>query len=419
MKNAQSCLALIEESEEKFRKIAENSFVGMFIYNEYFIYVNEAFAKMTGYTKAELLEMHPWDLAPEVHKPLLKELIGKRLRGEMFSSIQNDIPLIKKDSNTLAVKISTETIHYKGSYAGIGIIMDISDIVKKNQMIKVLVQALAQSDDIVFITNVNGVIEYANEALLHIYGYRESEVVGQTPNLFYSGEHESSFYKNLWSTILKGDNYHQIIVNKTKNGSIVYIDTKITPVKDEYSDKVSYFVTTARDVTKQVLQEKKLKRLATIDTLTQVANRYQLSRYFDIFIEKANRGNYSFSVLMFDIDYFKKINDTYGHYVGDCILKSFSKLISQNIRTIDKFGRWGGEEFLLLLDDTNEHEAMQIGQKLNKLIAGTKFEDLYCITISIGVTEYRRGDTKEKCIERADHALYAAKNLGRNRVVFN
>jgi diguanylate cyclase (GGDEF)-like protein/PAS domain S-box-containing protein len=419
LKNAQSCLALIEESEEKFRKIAENSFVGMFIYNEYFIYVNDAFVQMTGYTKSELLAMHPWDLAPETYKDMLKALIQKRLNGEMFTSIQNDIPLVKKDGRPLAVKISTETIHYQGEYAGIGILMDISDIIKKNQMIKVLVQALAQSDDIVFISDVQGTIEYANDALLNIYGYTEDEVVGQKPQLFSSKRHDNSFYKKLWNTILSGNNYHQTIINKTKSGSIVHIDTKITPIKDDLNEKISYFVVTARDITKQVLQEKKLKKLATIDTLTQVANRYQLSYHLDAFIKKANESDYSFSVLMFDIDYFKKINDTYGHYVGDCVLKAFSKIVMQNIRAVDKFGRWGGEEFLLLLEDTNEHEAMQIGQKLNRIVAETKFEALYSITVSIGVTEYRRGDTKERCIERVDNALYAAKNLGRNRVVFN
>jgi len=419
LKNAQTCVGLIEEDEDKFRKIAENSFVGMFIYNEYFIYVNEAFTKMTGYSSDELLKMHPWDLTKDEYKPRIEGLIRKRLAGEMFSSIQNDIPLVRKDNQILAVKISTETISYQDAYAGIGIVMDISDLVKKNQIIKVLIQALAQSDDIVFITDTTGCIEYVNDALLSIYGYEKDEVIGSTPALFSSKQHGESFYKNLWNTILSGKNYHHLIMNKKRNGEIIYVDTKITPVKNEEDGKVSYFVVTARDSTKRVLTEKKLTKLATIDPLTQIANRYQIQYYFDDFIVRMERMDEVFSVLMFDIDYFKSINDRYGHYVGDYILKAFSKLIIENIRTIDKFGRWGGEEFLLLLADTTEHEAMQIGQKLNRLVAEKKFDNIYTITVSIGVTEYQKGDTKEKCIARADRALYAAKNLGRNRVVYN
>jgi diguanylate cyclase (GGDEF)-like protein/PAS domain S-box-containing protein len=254
---------------------------------------------------------------------------------------------------------------------------------------------------------------------LEIYGYTREEVVGDTPRLFSSGEHEKSFYKELWNTILRGKNYHNVIINQKKNGELIHVDTKITPVKDERGENISYFPVTARDVTQRILSEQKFKKLATIDPLTQIPNRYQIYQYFDDFIAQKKRKESSFSVLLFDIDHFKQINDNFGHYVGDRILQNFSSLIAENIRSVDKFGRWGGEEFLLLLDDTNEHEAMRIGQKLNRLVGRTVFDDLYCITVSIGVTEYRKDDTKEKCIERADMALYAAKNLGRNRVVFN
>ena len=418
MKNAQSCLDLVQESEEKFRKIAENSLVGMFLYQEYFIYVNEAFAKMTGYSVSELLHMHPWDLVDTQNKKAFKRLVYRRLQGEMFPSIHNDALLVRKNHELLNVKISAETIRYKNGFAGIGIVIDISDIVKKNQMIKVLIQALSQSDDIVFITNRNGIILYVNNALLKIYGYKEHEVLGKTPQLFRSGEHDDTFYKDLWDTILSGNNYHQLLINKKKNGELIYMDTKITPVDDEHTKEIAYFVTTARDISGRIKSEEKLKQLATIDPLTKIPNRYQINEYFDEFIARKERIGQKFSVLIFDIDYFKRINDNYGHAVGDFVLKSFSRLVMENIRLVDKFGRWGGEEFLLLLDGTSEHEAMRIGQKLNSMVAESTFGNI-CITVSVGVTEYRDSDTKEQCLNRADIALYAAKNLGRNRVVFN
>jgi diguanylate cyclase (GGDEF)-like protein/PAS domain S-box-containing protein len=418
LNSVQICLELVEQSKVEFRKIAENAVVGMFLYNEYFIYVNEAFAKMTGYTSQELLSMHPWDLVEEKHKDAFKELVRKRIKGEAFSTIHNDIPLIRKDQEQLPVKVSAETALCEGSYVGIGIVIDVSDIVKKNQIIKVLIQALAQSDDIVFITDMMGKIEYVNEALLKIYGYKKEEVIDQTPAIFSSNKHTKAFYKELWDTILSGHNYHELIINKKKNGDIIYVDTKITPVKDDKGEKIAYFVATARDDTKRVLIEKKLKALATIDPLTQVANRYQLHHYFKDFIARKKRLEHPFSILMFDIDHFKNINDNYGHYVGDCILKSFSKLIVENIRTLDKFCRWGGEEFILLLDNTPLLAAVTVANKLNQLVSKTKFEGGYHITVSIGVAEYRGGESEEEAIERADQALYVAKKMGRDRVEY-
>jgi len=414
-----SCLELVQESEEKFRKIAENSLVGMFIYNEYFVYVNEAFATMTGYTTAELLKMHPWDLVDQKHRDKFQKLVMKRLHGEMFTSVHNEALLIKKSNEALSVKLSTETIHYKGNYAGIGIVIDITDIIKKNQIIRVLIQALSQSDDIIFITNKSGIIEYANEALLEKYRYKSEEVIGKKPSIFSSGKYDSEFYKNLWNTVLRGNNYHEIILNKKKNGELIYVDTKITPVKDDNGEDIAYFAVTARDITQRALREEKFKTLATIDPLTKVANRYQFHYFFDEFVARVQEKKTPFAILIFDIDHFKEVNDTHGHQVGDSILKAFSALIVENIRAVDKFCRWGGEEFILLLDNTDEHGAMRIGQKLNNLVSHTRFEGLYCITVSIGVTQYRVDDTKEQCIHRADMALYAAKNLGRNRVVFN
>ena len=418
VKNAKSCLELVQESEERFRIIAENSLFGMFLYQEYFIYVNQAFADMTGYSIQELLKMHPWDLVDEKNKIKFKQLVQRRIAGEMFSSVHNDALLIRKNEELLHIKISVETVRYKESYAGMGIAIDISDIMKKNQVIKVLIQALSQSDDIVFITNVQGNILYVNNALVNIYGYTEEEVLGQTPRVFKSGKQDDAFYKELWEKILSGKNYHQVIINRKKNGELIYADTKITPVENETTKEIEYFVVNARDITSRIKSEEKLKQLATIDPLTQIPNRYQINEYFDEFIARKERIGQPFSVLIFDIDHFKKINDTYGHPLGDFVLKSFSRLVMENIRLVDKFGRWGGEEFLLLLDGTGEHEAMRIGQKLNTLVAEASFGNI-CITVSVGVTEYRDNDTKEQCLNRADNALYAAKNLGRNRVVFN
>jgi diguanylate cyclase (GGDEF)-like protein/PAS domain S-box-containing protein len=417
LKNAQPCAQLIKESEEKFRKLAESSLFGMFIYKEYFVYVNKTFCEMSGYSEEELLQMHPWELVEKEKQDKFEQIVKKRLSGAHFKANYTDAHLLQKSGQLQDVKVSVETINYNQSYAGLGVVMDISDVVKQKQMIQVLIQALSQSDDIVFITNSQGIIEYVNQALLDIYGYKKEEIIGKTPSIFASKEHDNSFYKNLWNTILAGKNYHEMIVNKKRDGSIIYVDTKITPVKDHINSKITYFAVTARDITKRVLIEKRLERLATIDVLTQVANRYQLHQYIDDFIERAKRNKQSFSLLIFDIDDFKAINDTYGHYVGDLVLKDLSQLIVGSIRSVDKFGRWGGEEFVLLLDNTKIQAAKQVAHKLRRVIKEYQFHEHYSITVSIGATEYLEGDNEETIVTRADKALYRAKESGKDRVV--
>jgi len=120
---------------------------------------------------------------------------------------------------------------------------------------------------------------------------------------------------------------------------------------------------------------------------------------------------------MFDIDYFKKVNDTYGHDVGDYVLQELSRIILNNIRETDSFGRWGGEEFMLLLPYTSQEKIMEIAEKIRKTVQEHTFKDVKQITVSIGVTLYKKDEGISQLIKRVDIALYEAKSHGRNQVV--
>ena len=120
---------------------------------------------------------------------------------------------------------------------------------------------------------------------------------------------------------------------------------------------------------------------------------------------------------MYDIDHFKKINDTYGHNVGDDVLKAITDIVKGRIRTIDVFARWGGEEFLILLPDTNVLSASVLAEELRLMIENTEIIKGEKITASFGVTEFRSGDTFEIFINRVDKLMYQAKQSGRNKVV--
>jgi len=162
-------------------------------------------------------------------------------------------------------------------------------------------------------------------------------------------------------------------------------------------------------------REEELEHEATFDSLTQVYNRNMFHRLMSRKIEDARNNNRSFIFIMLDIDFFKKINDTYGHLVGDDVLISMSKLIKSHIRESDLFARWGGEEFVLSFD-VDLQKGMEIANSLRKHIDTYEFDVVGNITCSCGVTEFENNDTVDSIIKRADIALYNAKNSGRNRV---
>ncbi len=171
---------------------------------------------------------------------------------------------------------------------------------------------------------------------------------------------------------------------------------------------------------KRAILYRQVQELAITDTLTGVLSRRHWMERFGQEIERSRKFKYSFSFLMLDIDYFKTFNDRYGHLVGDAVLREVSKRIKENIRQIDLVGRYGGEEFSVILIETDKNQARFAAERIRKAIEEKEIrvydEDLK-ITISIGISVFpEHADTKEALIEKADEALYRAKQAGRNRV---
>jgi len=161
---------------------------------------------------------------------------------------------------------------------------------------------------------------------------------------------------------------------------------------------------------------KKIEQLSITDSLTKIYNRSKFESSLDYEIERSRRYGTPLSLIIFDIDHFKSINDTYGHLIGDSVLMEIANLIKNNIRSTDIFARWGGEEFVILAPNINKEQAKMLAEKIRKLIAHHRFKYVDHVTVSLGVTEFMPTDTKESFIKRADEALYLAKRKGRNRV---
>lgn len=166
-------------------------------------------------------------------------------------------------------------------------------------------------------------------------------------------------------------------------------------------------------------QKIELERISITDQLTKLYNRYKLNEVLQNEFNRANRINYNFGVIIIDIDNFKKINDIYGHNIGDKVLKELAKLLKENIRVSDTLGRWGGEEFLIIIPKGEDKNEEILAEKLRSKIEKHSFSEIPKLTASFGISRYKKGDTISKIIKNADDSLYEAKRNGRNQVKMN
>lgn len=182
------------------------------------------------------------------------------------------------------------------------------------------------------------------------------------------------------------------------------------------------YVVTFIDVTSFVRREQALMEEASVDSLTGIYNRRRFMTLFDKELSRADRRDDDVSFLMFDIDHFKRVNDSYGHAVGDEVLREISRVARKELREVDTFGRLGGEEFGVILPGADLRKAHVVAERLrvavkNRIIVAD--EEMLNVTISVGVVSCRGKAEKEQLFKLADEALYAAKNNGRDRVLSN
>ena len=254
------------------------------------------------------------------------------------------------------------------------------------------------------------IIKYAQENL----GYSLDEMKYFTPADIYTKMTLNSF-RTLLKPLYSSDNKFIKLQTRLQRKNFSFYNVQII-IKKILLPEREYFVAIITDITQQVIIQKQLKNLATTDCLTGIYNRHKANQILDEEIIRQNRYQGTFTLMMLDIDYFKLVNDTYGHNVGDSVLQELSKLILHNTRQSDKFARWGGEEFIIVLPETTSKDSLIFAKKLRKIIENHSFSQVPQITVSIGVCIFKEKDTKEELLQKTDEALYEAKKKGRNRV---
>ena len=283
-----------------------------------------------------------------------------------------------------------------------------------------LTQALEQSPNSTLITDLNGTIEYVNDAFVSATGYSRKEVIGNHPSILKSGKTPEETFRRMWKAIAAGDKWHGEFINRRKDGSEYIEAVSVSPIFNA-SGNITNYIAVKEDITEKKQIEERIHYLANYDALTGLPNRYQLMERLKYTVSDARRNGEPFAVVFLDLDHFKNINDTLGHSIGDALLVELSKRFNTILRDVDTVSRLGGDEFIIVLPDTDAEGAAKVAQKLLNTVDKSirVHHNELIVTASIGISLYPvDGTDAETLSKNADAAMYRSKKEGRNRYAF-
>jgi diguanylate cyclase (GGDEF)-like protein/PAS domain S-box-containing protein len=417
--------AALRESEQRFMDVLRTSGDAILLIDgETFVDCNEATSQMLGYSnREEFLMTHPSELSPPAQPDGRNsfEKANEMIRTAFEKGFHRFEWMHRKaGGGDFPVEVSLTPIPYKGRTILHCLWRDLTDQKRVEEKLRTLHRAVEQSSNTIVITDVDGKIEYVNPQFEVTTGYTVEEAYGQNPRVLKSGQQPLEFYAELWETISSGREWRGEFRNKRKDGSLYWEAACISPVFDAQG-RITHFVAVKDDISERKRAEEQLRRASEQDSLTGVFNRRAFHGRFSQEWERAARYGHPLACVMLDLDFFKRINDTHGHATGDATLKAVAHLLRRQGRPGDISCRYGGEEFCILLPETDEAGAARWADRVRLAISETPVPvgDLSLrLAASFGVAE-RLADTAgpEQLVELADEALAVAKQSGRNRVV--
>jgi diguanylate cyclase (GGDEF)-like protein/PAS domain S-box-containing protein len=415
----------LRESEARFKSLTELSSDwyweqdGQFRFTRfdgrYVERARDAFAHLMGRT--------PWECGIENEIGSDLEQSHRALLEQCKAFYDVGVYCLLPDGRRISMSVSGAPIFdatgtFQG-YRGTG--RDITARVHAEAEMRKLSSAIQQTADCVMITDRDGVIEYVNAAFEQTTGFASDEVLRRKPNLVKSGMHDAGFYEELWRTVLAGDTFSGVFINRKKSGELYSEEKTISPLRDEHG-RITHFISTGKDITERMQAQERLQHIAHHDALTGLPNRVLLLDRLDQALARAHWQQRVVGVLFLDLDRFKNVNDTLGHDVGDALLKAMAARLQSCVRERDSVARLGGDEFAVLLEDVAHAE--DISGIAGKILGAfalpfTIHSNELFITASIGISMYPAdGTSSATLLKNADAAMYRAKDLGKNNYQF-
>ncbi len=414
----------LEESEEKFRITFNQAPVGIanVDVDGRFLLVNLRLCEMTGYGEDELLH-HPF---PEIFEPQSRRRHQQQLKQFMDAGMgyhAYELPLVHKDGRTIWSRLTLSPMKDVSGVPKyfIFIIEDITERKNSEDNLRLAATVFEGSAEAIIITDAEANVLKVNSAFTSMTGYQDHEIVGQNPRLLNSGTHGVEFYRNMWSVLSDTGQWQGEIWNRRKNGDIFPAWLTLCSVRNS-SGQLTNYVGISRDITLRKEAEERINYQASHDSLTGLPNRSLFHDRLAHALVHASREKHQLAILFLDLDRFKIINDTLGHAVGDFLLQSVVKRLTSRTRETDTLARWGGDEFIVLLERIKENqEAAITARRLLDLLAEpfcVQGQEVF-ITGSIGISLFPKdGEDVQTLLRNADIAMYRVKDLGKNDYKF-
>ena len=412
----------IRIQESYFKSLYENSPEAIVILdNEYkVININGSFEKMFQYGLDEIR-----------NESITKLICGEEFYDESayFKDSINKGEFVRqetlrrsKDGRLIDVSFLGYPVISGGEQIGVfGIYSDLSKVKEIESKKKLFSEIFRYNTVGVVVTDIEGNIQWINDAFTEITGYSPGDVEGKKPSVLKSGKHNTEYYSNMWNAILNTGKWQGEIWNRRKNGQLYQEWLSIIAVNDDKGN-TEYFVGMLNDITDAKQKENRIEILTNKDGLTDLYNR-------DYFVNKLNyeilkrNGSYNidkdFSILFLDLDDFKEINDTLGHLTGDIVLKEFASRLKGCVQENGIAARFGGDEFIVLLPIRDHHQVINIAKRiLDEISRPFVIDGLELhITASLGIARYPNdGTDSTTLIRNADIAMYQSKEIKSKKI---
>lgn len=379
-----------------------------------YIDVNEGFERITGWKRDEVIgktshEISIWQ-SPEDRDRLVATLKADGFCENLEAHFR------MKDGRIIIGLMSAKTVEVKGETCILSITRDISQIRQTESSLIKLSMAVEQSPNTIVITDLDGRIEYANQAFTKDTGYSLDEALGRNPRFLKSGKTPSATYVELWAHLTAGKAWYGELINKRKDGSIYIEAATLSPVR-QADGRITHYLAVKENITDKKLDEERIQHLANFDQLTNLPNRRMLNEHLEYAISLAQRNNEKLAVMFLDMDNFQNINDALGHSIGDRYLVEIASRLVSAVRDEDTVSRLGGDEFILVFPGADADAAALVASKLLEAVSRTCVIDQHELlnTASIGIAIYPDdGVSLDELVKNADTAMNRLKQSSRN-----
>ena len=410
----------LRASEQMYRTIIESSPVSMAMTDDHgnTTLLNRKFIETFGYTLADIPTMEKWwPLAyPD---PAYRQRVAQEWLTAVEKAQRDNTEIESIEYKVTCQDGSVRDILFSMAPMGNFSLIILYDLTERKQAeaeLRKLKLAVEQSPNSIVISDLDSNIEYVNATFLKMTGYSLDEVIGQNTRILKSGNTPKDTYVDMWAILSRGETWRGELINKRKDGNEFVESVQISPVR-QADGQITHYLAIMEDITEAKASKAHIERLAHFDQLTGLPNRSLLADRFSYALSLAQRNDESLTVMFLDLDHFKIINDTLGHTVGDYLLTETGKRLKQTLRDEDTVSRLGGDEFILILHNTDADGAAFVATKLIESISQPCQIEQHelIITPSIGIAVYPHdGNDFETLSKNADSAMYRVKESGRN-----